>query len=252
MLQPTILAEEDVRLDPRPVRWRIALIALATDHTTERDFARMSPSPDLAVYTNRIAYANPTTPANLAKMQPRLTDAAWLILPEEPLDAIAFACTAASVVIGDDLVTAALNRAKPGVPSVTPTTAAFAAFAELGMKRVSVLTPYTPVVSKALAEYFTGHGFEVCGLRCFGLEDDRVIARVVPSSIVEAAVAATDHDADGLFISCTALRAAEKVDEIEARIGRPVVTSNQAMFWRAARLAGCDLPIEGHGRLARL
>jgi maleate isomerase len=35
---PTTIA---ARLDDRPVPKRIALIALATDHTTERDFARM-------------------------------------------------------------------------------------------------------------------------------------------------------------------------------------------------------------------
>jgi maleate isomerase len=185
-------------------------------------------------------------------MQPRLTAAAALILPDESLDAIAFACTAASVVIGDEAVRAALDRAKPGVPCVTPTSAAFAAFAGLGMSRVSILAPYTPRVSDALARYFADHGVEVAGLRCFGLEDDRVIARVAPAAIIEAAIEAIDPDADGLFISCTGLRAAEVVEEIEARVGRPVVTSNQAMIWRAARLAGCDLPINGHGRLARL
>ena len=52
-------------------------------------------------------------------------------------------------------------------------------------------------------------------------------------------------------MSCTALRAAEAVEEIERALGKPVVTSNQAMFWQALRTAGCDLAVPGYGRLLR-
>jgi maleate isomerase len=40
-------------------------------------------------------------------------------------------------------------------------------------------------------------------------------------------------------------------EEIEARIDRPVITSNQALFWRSLRAAGYDRPLEGFGRLFR-
>ena len=71
----------DLAFDERPVRWRIGLVALATDHTVERDFARMAPGGEVAVYVNRIENTNPTTVENLRAMQPRLTDAARLIPP---------------------------------------------------------------------------------------------------------------------------------------------------------------------------
>ncbi|MEP0324600.1 MAG: ectoine utilization protein EutA, partial [Bauldia litoralis] len=57
---------------------------------------------------------------------------------------------------------------------------------------------------------------------------------------------------EGLFISCTALRAAEVVATIEAACGVPVVTSNQASAWMCVRLAGIDRPIAGYGRLLSL
>ena len=38
---------------------------------------------------------------------------------------------------------------------------------------------------------------------------------------------------------------------VEARIGRPVVNSAQAVFWRLPRLAGITTPITGFGRLLR-
>ena len=46
------------------------------------------------------------------------------------------------------------------------------------------------------------------------------------------------HRADLLFISCTALRASLVIDQIEQRIGKPVVSSNQALAWHSLQLAG--------------
>lgn len=238
--------------DERPARWRVGVIALATDHTTERDFARMCPSNEVAVYVTRVLNQNPTTVENLRRMKPRLTEAAALILPDEPLDAVAFGCTSASVVIGDDAVTAAIQEAKPGVPCITPPSAACAAFQALGVRRISVLTPYIREVSEPFVGYFAERGIEVANLSCLGLEDDRMMARIAPDSIVAAAREVCDPSAEALFISCTAVRAAEVAGRIEAELGKPVVTSNQAMVWRTLRAAGCDLPVAGHGRLLKL
>ncbi|MEK0084595.1 ectoine utilization protein EutA [Benzoatithermus flavus] len=239
-------------LDARPVPRRIGLIVLATDHTSERDFARMTPFDEVGVYATRVAYANPTNPANLRAMQPRLTEAAALILPDEPLDALCFSCTSASVVIGDDAVEAALRAAKPGVPVVTPPAAARDGFRALGVGRISLLTPYTRATTAPMADYFAGHGLGLASVTCLGFEDDREMARIRPQALVEAAVAATDARAEALFVSCTALRSAEIAEAIEAAIGRPVVTSNQATVWRCLRHCRIDRPFHGHGRLLHL
>ena len=238
-------------LDERPVRWRIGFVALATDHTAERDFARICDFDEVGVYANRVAYANPTTEENLLKMAPLLTEAASLILPGESLDVVVYGCTSASVVIGDDMVRDAIAKAKPDTPVVTPSSAARDALRTLGVRRVSILAPYITEVSARIGAYFEKEGFEIASLDCLGLEDDRDIARVSPSSIVDVAANCCAPDADALFLSCTALRAAEVADEIEARLGKPVVTSNQAMIWRALRLAGCNRTLSGWGKLFR-
>jgi maleate isomerase len=100
--------------------------------------------------------------------------------------------------------------------------------------------------------YFSDHHFEVASFRCFGLEDDRVVARVSPVSVVAAAIEATAPDADALFISCTALRAAGVAPEIERAIGRPVVTSNLATAWTCLRLCRVDEARPALGRLMAL
>lgn len=239
-------------LDARPLEKRLGLVILATDHTTEPDFRRMVASDRIGVYVARIAYANPTTPQNLHRMQPALTEGASLILPGEQLDAICYSCTSASVVIGDAKIEAAISRAKPGVPVVTPTMAAMRGFKALGVRRISVLTPYVTETGQPMADYFRRHGFDLASFTCLGLEDDREMARIKPSALVDLAREATADDAQALFISCTALRSAAVAAEIEAAIGRPVVTSNQATAWNCLRLCGDAEPHPQWGRLMTL
>ena len=239
-------------LDARPLEKRVGLIILATDHTSEVDFARMVASGRIGVYVARIPYANPTTPQNLRGMQPALSAGAALILPDEPLDAICYSCTSASVVIGDAEVEAAIASAKPGVPVVTPPKAAVRGLRAFGARRISVLTPYTVETSRPMADYFVGHGFDIASFTCLGFEDDREMARIAPSALVDLARDATHPDAEALFVSCTALRSALVAAQIEKALGRPVVTSNQASAWNCLRLCGDETVHPEWGRLMTL
>lgn len=239
-------------LDARPLEKRVGLIILATDHTSEVDFARMVASERIGVYVGRVAYANPTTPDNLRRMQPSLSQAAGLILPDEKLDAICYSCTSASVVIGDEEVERAIVAGKPGATVVTPPMAAVRGLRALGAKRISVLTPYTVETSRPMADYFAGKGFDISSFTCLGFDDDREMARIPPASIIDLAKEAIAADADALFISCTALRAAMVAAEIEVEIGRPVVTSNQASAWMCLRLCGDEAVRPELGKLMTL
>jgi maleate isomerase len=234
---PIQLSSDDLRFDQRP-RSRIGLIALATDHSSEPDFHTLVSGPDIGVYTTRIVYDNPTTPENLRKTLPRLSGAAELILPDEDLDAICFSCTSASVAIGDSAVFEAIRSGKPGVEVITPTRAVVAGLHALGVSKVDVLTPYNLDTSTMMGHYVAAAGFDVRSLTYFGLEDDRDMARITPESLAQAAARAATTEAEAMFISCTALRAAEAAPDIEAEIGRPVVTSNLATCWMARQLVG--------------
>jgi maleate isomerase len=245
-------APRQPRLDDRPLAKRLGLVILATDHTTEVDFARMVASERIGVYVSRILYANPTTPENLRAMQPSLTSGAGLILPDEELDAVMYSCTAASVVIGDEEVKAAIQKAKPGVPVVTPTAASVLGLKALGARHISVLTPYTPATSRPMADYFAGLGFAIDRFTCLGLTDDREMARIAPAEIVQFAIEAMDPKSEALFISCTAVRAAGVAAEIERVIGKPVVSSNLATAWQCLRICGDSAPRPKLGRLMTL
>ncbi len=244
--------DQVVVLEQGPAGKRIGLIALSTDLTTERDYARLIPEDVATVYTTRVMFENPSTPENLRKMGPRLTDSAQLLLPDLALDVICYSCTAASVVMGDDAVANAVQAAKPDVPVVTPSAAARAAFQALSARRISILTPYLIETSQPMADYFRHHGMEVCNLDYFGIADDRDIARISQQSIIEAACQAASTQSEAIFISCTALPAIGAIAAIEERSGKPVVTSNQASAWACLRHAGLGVTVPGFGQLLSL
>jgi len=115
-----------------------------------------------------------------------------------------------------------------------------------------VLTPYTEGVNRLVRGYLTERGVDVAAFGAFNKDSDAEVASIAPASILAAAQALDAPDIEGLFLSCTGMRALGIVEALEERLGKPVVTSNQALAWDALRLAGHTGPIAGFGRLLRL
>jgi len=186
-------------------------------------------------------------------MEPNIERATELLLPGVDLDVVAYGCTSASMIIGEDRVFECIRAARPDVACTTPITGAFAAFDVLGMKRIAVLTPYRADVNEKVRRYIEGRGVEVVAFGSFYEEDDRIAARISEDSIVKAAVALGQaDDIDGIFVSCTSLRLASAAARIEQTLGKPVTSSNHAMAWHCLRLAGINDSQPEHGRLFEL
>jgi maleate isomerase len=233
-----VISAKKPLLDARPLAHRVGLIALATDHTSEVDYARMLAPRGVGVYGTRIPYANPVTPATLRAMAPSLAEAAALILPDERLDAVIYGCTSASVCIGEAAVAQAIRQGKPGVAVVTPISATLAGLRAFGAKRISVLTPYSVETTRPMAELFEVEGFALASVTCLGMDDDREMARIAPASIIDLAAEAAAKGSDALFISCTAVRAAGVIAQIESALNMPVLSSKYACAWQVLRLLG--------------
>ena len=99
---------------------------------------------------------------------------------------------------------------------------------------------------------FDEAGFPVEVVGSFYEDSDAVVGRIDPRSILEAAVSiGRSESVDGVFISCTNLRATGVIAEAEAAIGKPVTASNHAMAWHLLRLAGIEDDVPGAGQLFR-
>ena len=219
-------------LDIANERPSVGFIVLNTDFTFERDFVRMytEQKPNYDFYFNRIHFANPMTPESLAAIGDDLSESADGILPNYDLDLVVFNCTSSSSIVGDDAIEIAINESKPTAKVLSTSQAVVANFKQRGFKKVSVLTPYSEEVSSLLRGYLQKNGVEIVSSMYMDISDDREVAMLPADEIIKAAKAAIHDDADAIFISCTAMRSAEIIPQIEAAIGKPVLTSNQATF----------------------
>lgn len=229
---------------------RIGVISLATDFNIEQDLRRIYPE-GIEIFTSRVRNVNPLTIENLRTMAPGISAAADAILPGTDLDVMIYACTSGTVALGIDRIAELIHQSRPGVAVTNPVVAALAAFEQLGAKRISILTPYTEAVNRDVAALFADNGYEVLNIAGFGFEDDTAMTFIAPQDIADAAVAICDPDADLLFISCTALRASVVIEQIESLLGKPVVSSNQALAWHSLQLVNYPSPVDGFGALMK-
>ncbi len=230
---------------------RIGFVALSTDFNAEQDLRRMLPE-GVEIFTNRVNYANPLTLENLRAMAPDITRADSLIVPGADMDVMIYGCTSGAIANGADTITSLVQAARPGIPVTNPATAAVAAMQQLGVSRISVLTPYIAEINRELLSFFEHEGIEIINVTGLGYEDDTQVTRIPPPVISELAAQVCDPQAEALFISCTSVRASQQIEQMEQQLRVPVVTSNQALVWHSLKLLGHDRPVEGFGRLMRL
>ena len=233
-------------------RCRIALIVLGSDRTIEHEFRKMLDIPGVAFYESRIQNDSEITPKTLADMESRIADCTRVILPEDPMDVIAYGCTSGAMVIGPENVHARIHEARPGVACTTPMEAAAAAFRALGAERICLIAPYLDEINRSMRDYILGLGFQVPVMGSWNIADDADVARITSETTCKAAAElASGDEVDAVFVSCTSIRLAESVEELEAVIGKPVVSSNTATAWHCLRLAGYDEDVPGFGELFR-
>lgn len=233
---------------PAPVA-KIGLVCLDCDQVIESELRSFMPIPGISLLSTRIPLGGRGTPESLAAMEAHIPEVAKLILPDDELDVFIFGCTSGSMTIGPERVEAAVHKARPGVPVTNPVSAAAAALRQFGAQRVALLTPYSDEINAVVGRYIASQGFDIAARGSFKCDNGVEIGLVPPEAIYEAGVRMGRTDCDALFISCAGLRASSVVQRIEDAIGKPVVTSNQALAWDCLRRAGIEGPVPGFGRL---
>ncbi len=243
--------EMDAGLGPRG---RIGLIALSGDQTIEHECRQIWNLPDVAHYVTRILHhAGNVNLETLRRMEGGLADAAALLLPGLRLEVMAFGCTSGSLSIGIARVHELLRQQRPELRCTTPMEAGCLALQRLGARRIAFLSPYQHEVNQAMRQYLIEQGFSVPAMASWNIANGAMVNRVSQASAAEAVrQIGRAPDTDAVFVSCTALRLVERIEALEQEIGKPIVTSNQALAWHCLRLAGIDDAVPGFGRLLML
>lgn len=234
-------------------RAAIGLIVLATDHTIEHEWRELLRQDGVAFYESRLQNSPDITPARLAEIESRIAPAVGLLLPGERLDVVAFGCTSAAMVIGEERVFARIREARPGIACTTPITGAVAALNALQVRRAALLTPYIRSINEFMRDYIEARGIAVARIASFEHADDNEVARIDARSLCTAiGQLARQADVDAVFVSCTSLRVGALIPQLEAATGKPIISSNFAMAWHALRLAGVPDSEPQLGRLFAL
>jgi maleate isomerase len=232
------------------IRATLGAIVLSTDETLEPEFARMTALDGVALYHSRIPMVAEVRADTLQQMERDLPASAQLLPTSLDFDVIGYGCTSAATVIGQAGVARAINSVFPRAEVTDPLTAIIAAANALGAKRLGFITPYIPDVSLRMRHKLEQAGFEIVAFGSFEESDDRVVARISPTSIAAAIdQVSAQADCDAIVAACTNLRCQRIIDDSEQRTGTPVITSNQALAWHMLRLAGITDQQLGFGQL---
>lgn len=232
-------------------RAAIGLVVLATDQTLEHEWRQIfAHVPGVAYFEARMYNAPEINPETLAAMEKDIPAAVELIVPDVPLQVVAFGCTSGSVVIGEERIAAQIHTQRPSVATTTPITAAVAGLRALGKQRIALITPYVQSVNQLFSTHLAGEGLQVHRTVTFNHANDNEVARIDAASLRAAVLEAGQHDdVDAVFVSCTSLRMAALIVDFEKELGKPILASNSAMAWHALRLAGVQDPLPQFGQL---
>jgi len=228
---------------------RIGVITLSTDFTIEQDFRKICHSLPIDIFFNRIPFINPLNHENYLKMAEHIPEVSEQILPGEKIDVIAYGCTSGTIAIGEEHISSQVQKSKPEAKVTTPITAALKAFKKLNLKNIAVLTPYPKDVNVTVFDYLSKNDLTIDSFNSFNLNYDSEIAQVSLESLKESIANINLDNVDGLFVSCTALKIVDILDEVEKKFNTTVISSNQAIIWDCLRLLNIDTYVPGYGKL---
>ena len=215
---------------------KLGLVVLQADETIENELRTIIPH-HCDIYHSRIPSAPEVTPKTLKKMMKDLPNSIELFPSEIRLDVIGYACTSGATIIGPDKVKNIINKRYEGMKVTDPISSVCEALKALDVKKIGFVSPYVESVSREMREFLVNQGFDVKSLISFEQGSESVVASIKQSDTLKAVVEAATHDVDAIFVSCTNLKTFAILDQAEAIIGKPVLSSNQVLAWSMLRMA---------------
>lgn len=225
------------RIEPR--RNKIGLLTTSGNDTAEFEWNKCIPS-NTSIHTVRMFHDSDLTDRN--KKRKDMERVAKLLAGLD-IDVAVYGCTIGSCIKPDstqfleDFLTSRLS-----VPAITTSTAVQQALDHLEAKSVAVSSPYTPSQNELIERFLTESGFDVVNIDNAGAQLD---------TAYEEGILVDVEAADSVFISCMNHPTFISIENLEQKLGKPVVTSNQASLWTALRLINQDKSNEGPGQLFR-
>jgi len=131
-------------------------------------------------------------------------------------------------------------------------TAAIEALQKYGARKLALATPFPDNVNALVKAFLEKSGFEVLAISGSGVAYlDLTVTPLQKSRDLGQRVFAQAKNADALYFPGAPQPCVDIIDALEKELGTFVISSLQASLWKALRIIGYRVPIDGYGKLLR-
>jgi arylmalonate decarboxylase len=148
----------------------------------------------------------------------------------QPIQALAYGCTAASFLSGaqgDAALCEALTQ-QIGKPVVTTARSMVLALQAQGAQRIGLVTPYHDEVNDQLKRFLADGGIDVVAFDSLRAPNVEALGRITSSEVADMARQVMTDACDAMFIACSQLPTFDILHSLSTEFGRPVLSSIQA------------------------
>ncbi len=169
---------------------------------------------------------------------------------------VAYACLVALMSLGAsahksvETKLAATVRESIGedVPIVSSAGALVRTMKALGLKKVGVVAPYMPELTKLVVGYIEADGFIVVDSVSLAVPNNLAVGRLDPMKLPEHVARLDLSGADGLILSaCVQMPSLPAVERVQDKIGLPVITAATCTAREILTSLGLDPVVPGGG-----
>ncbi len=241
-------------IQPSRGRARIGILVPFTNTNLEPDMALMRPH-GVSLHAARLGGYDADEIPDETQMQAlgasALDEPLRLLAGVRP-DVVLYGCTSATLTHGVafDRALADQIRAMGKAETVTAAGALVHALTTLGARRVAFASPYVPAINDMAIDFLETSGFAVVGRAdVTGTLDNDGQGAMPPDAVYALGRRADVPEADVVVMSCTDMQSVSVLQSLEDAIGKPVISSNQAMMFQTLQILGINDPVPGFGSL---
>jgi len=237
-------------------RAKVGILVPASNTIVEPEMAAMQP-PGVTNHVSRMSRVN--RPAHdLEKYKKFLgasvqMDAAIDVLSACEPDVIVHGHSVDSLakgLSGADAMRAHMQALSGGIPVMLPAHAMLKALDVLGKpKNLGILTPWMPPADEACTAFFNEAGYNVLAIKGLQHPTPLHIATATPELLNQAVDEINVDGVECIIKVGTNSSMSFLVDDMEARLGKPVLTVNVITYWAGLRQLGIEDPLKGFGQL---
>lgn len=223
----------------QPTIRRFGVLAPPGNVAMEQELPRRVPA-GVCMHHNRLSRPGAAISADsLLAMAESIERAAYDLSQAYP-EVILYGCTSGSFLAGIGREAEVADRIEQlvSIPSITTSTAVVEALRAVGARKVFMLTPYPWEITRHEEHFLAHYGIETVRADAFDCPTSEAIRALSADDVADRVLGHRDaiEAADAVFISCTNLLTMDRLQDIEAAVGKPVASSNQASLWAVLKL----------------